>query len=160
MEIKSDLAKFCEPVVPPAIKPYICWGPQCSLNSQESMAFTLALQAFSSEYLNNDQQHKMCMLNIILLSQPEFTMRLKPSSSNDYGKAMRMVLFPLYTWRATNLSLQAMIIAILEELCHIFYVEDDELKVEDLVMACAKNLWPDVRKGDVYNLNWKSEDGM
>lgn len=148
----SQLKSFDPPSIPALMKPYVTWAPQCALQSNEAMAFSMAFSAFATEYISSGR--KLFGVNVILLSDPAFTMQMKESERDHYGKAIRIVLFPIYRWRELNISVQTMIICILEELCHIFYNEDDELNVEDLVTACAKRLWPDVRKEALYDPNW------
>ena len=148
MVFESRIPVFHAPPVPDGLKSYIVWASHCKLTKDESAAFAFAFNAFASEYIQPNR--KLFRVNIFILNEPSFTVHMKSSDSDDLGNALHVILIHIYKWRAAKLQVWQMVVCILEELCHIFYLEEDEIKVEYLVTACAKHLWPDVQICDLY----------
>ena len=152
----SNGIHFRAPRVPSILEPHISWSGHCSLTDEETLAFYLAFLAFSQEFTANPRNGRLFGINILLLNQSDFTIIL--DAPDTLGHVARLIILPLHRWREFGLNENMMIISILEELCHMFYLEDDEIKVESLVLACYQRLVPTARLEDVYNLRWSPDD--
>lgn len=65
-----------------------------------------------------------------------------------------MIVLPVHRWRLRKLKFAQMVVAILEELCHIHYSIDDEILVQYRVTDCFRNILPEVQRKDLYHENW------
>ena len=156
MILPNGVPAFDIPGTPEGLFPHISWCAQCQMLSTEKRAVSLAMQAFWLEFSSNPRGHRLAGINILCIDSSEFSLQL--DNDDEMGLALRIIVLPLHHWRRKALSIPAMIICMLEELCHALYVTDDELEVEHLVLACARRLWPNACLSDLYNPHWKPDD--
>ena len=147
---------FRPPILPDFLVPYITWTGNCQPNDSEMIALHISLNAFADEFQQQPDGCRPVRVSLILLNSPDVIIQLENNA--DCGKFARMILYPIYLWREKHLSQFAMCISILEELCHLFYCEDDEKRVQVLVLRCLRHIWPAVRSEDAYNPHWMPDD--
>lgn len=150
--ILANYEPFRPPVLPDYMKPYITWSGNCELNDTELTAFYHSLNAFADEFQQRPDGCKLVNATLFLLKDQNVNIRL--DNPEAYGHIVRMIFYPIYLWRQNKFSQLAMCLCILEELCHLFYCEDDEINVEGLVIRCLTRIYPTLRKEDVYNPRW------
>jgi len=150
--ILKNSRSFATPGMPVSLANWITWHGDCEPLPREKMAFESALALFADAFNSNPKDGKLCSVCIILLSTPNFSIEMDDPAV--LGNTVRMLVFPLYTWRKHNLSDHAMLVCILEELCHIFFSESSEENVKSYVVDCIRQALPDVQEADVYNQNY------
>lgn len=154
MMLANGLKSFVPPATPVRLSPYITWAANVHPNRKELAAITNALVVFDQEFDQYAKSHRFMGASIVIAGSPEIGIIL--DEPDVMGHTAQLIILPVYLWREKNLSIPVMIVCVLEELCHHFYAEEDEIKVQHLVTACARHLWPNVQVENLYHADWQS----
>lgn len=154
MRLKNGMKVFVPPLTPARLAPYITWTANIEPTKQEVAAMKLALMAFDEEFEQYAKSHHFMGTSIIIAGGPEIGIILDDPGA--MGHTVQFIILPVYRWREKKFSIPVMIVCVLEELCHHFYAEEDEIKVQHLVTACARHLWPTAQVENLYNADWRS----
>lgn len=72
--------------------------------------------------------------------------------SRNAGNYMPLIIYPLHKFRALHFPDFTILTVALEELCHCFFMENDEEKVKYIVLDVARCKYPELRLNDLYVL--------
>lgn len=132
------------------LKGKISITPLCQLTEAEENAFAHAIIALEKQ-LKYENMTDLPKANIIFTLEDGITLKLDTHVLGNYVPGL--IIYPIKKWRDKNMQGNSLIVIMLEELCHCFWQEYDEVKVKHIVMKVLRNIsvFKELNINDVYN---------
>ena len=127
---------------------YLSWNTHCSITEREAACILLALEAFDTERKLNPPTQPMFKATIIITDREELTLCTQDEPLT-LGLALRLIFLQIGRVRKRYSESCLLTQILLEELCHIYYTDNERL-VQDYVVNCFRHLEPNIRREDLY----------
>ena len=137
------------PAVPDTISPHLTMLSTCPLTPREYNLVNLSLSLIARYIASGNKIIDTIHANMVFFNKDELTILF--DDENTYGNYTAFIMYPLYLWRSKNLSDLQILVCLLEEMCHCFWLIRDELAVKHKVVDVLKLLSPDISFSSVFS---------
>ena len=150
MRLHNAISVLFAPAVPSVLKDRLYLATNCPFAPMEVQVFSLAFALIAEQLQSHPSPDPGIYVTAIFTDTDTLSFEIDP---NDMGNFMPVIIYPLHKLRAQKYTdLQLLTIA-LEELCHCFWAIRDEIQVTDTVFDIVHDMYPSVRKKDLYRLH-------
>lgn len=138
------------PKIPEELKGKLLFAATYPISEEDAIKFGLALK-FLVEKLKADRIINITNVNAVFTEYGEISLEMNESSA---GVHMGLSVYAVKRWSDFGFSDLQKILVFLEELCHHYWREEDEIKVKYIVFDIAKNIFPQFTNIEqVYNFD-------